>query len=103
MAKVLGPITACFKKGEITEKEDNTYSSSDKNQGSTSSDVSNPGVLWRVSSQLYNVGSGAVGLGVGTVKWAASTTYNVGSGVVSATQTVVGKVVPSVNPKPKKE
>lgn len=71
-------------------------------------------MLWRMSSHLYNAGSGAVGLGVGTVKWAASTTYNVGSGVVSATQTVgsgvvsatktvVSKVVPSAIPKPKKE
>lgn len=82
-------------------------------------------MLWRMSSHLYNVGSGAVGLGVGTVKWAASTTYTVGSGVVSATQTVgsgvisatqtvgsgvisatqtvVSKIVPSAIPKPKKE
>lgn len=72
-----------------------------------------------MTSQAYNVGSGVVGVGVGSVKWAANTTYNVGSGVLSATQTVaskvvpstvisatqavVAKVVPSAVPKPKKE
>lgn len=66
-------------------------------------DVSQPSLLWRVTSQAYNIGSGVVGAGVGSVKWAASTTYNVGSGVLSATQTVVSKVVPSSVPKPKKE
>lgn len=56
-----------------------------------------------MSSQAYNIGSGVIGIGVNSVKWAASSTYTVGSGVVSATQTVVSKVVPSAVPKPKKE
>lgn len=66
-------------------------------------EVAQPSLLWRVSSQAFNIGSGVVGAGVGSIKWAASTTYNVGSGVLSATQTVVSKVVPSTTPKPKND
>lgn len=40
-------------------------------------------VFWRVSSGLYNTASGAVGLGVGGVKWVAGKSYDVGSTVVS--------------------
>ncbi|XP_035221950.1 uncharacterized protein LOC118194849 [Stegodyphus dumicola] len=104
MAKVLQPIISCLKKSEI---EDGKDSSPDRDKSGSSSDNApeevQPGLIWRMSSQLYNIGSGAVGLGVGSVKWAASTTYTVGTGVVSATQTVVSKVVPSAMPKPKKE
>ncbi|GFS97461.1 uncharacterized protein NPIL_456881 [Nephila pilipes] len=104
MAKVLQPISACFKKAELEEHEN--HSSGDenkKNDENNKHDDSDGGLIWRMSSRLYNIGSGAVGLGVGSVKWAASTTYSVGTGVVSATHTVVSKVVPSALPKPKKE
>ncbi|KAF8786870.1 uncharacterized protein LOC129972332 [Argiope bruennichi] len=105
MAKVLQPISACFKKGEVSEEHEDRISEDEKkeNDQNNQNDDSNGGLIWRMSSRLYNIGSGAVGLGVGSVKWAASTTYTVGTGVVSATQTVVSKVVPSALPKPKKE
>ncbi|CAL1272549.1 unnamed protein product [Larinioides sclopetarius] len=105
MAKILQPISACFKKGEASEEREDRVSEDEKKENDQSNQVddSNGGLIWRMSSRLYNIGSGAVGLGVGSVKWAASTTYTVGSGVVSATQTVVSKVVPSALPKPKKE
>lgn len=67
------------------------------------SDVAQPGLLWRMSSQVYNIGTGVVGAGVGSIKWAASTTCNIGCGVISATQTAVSKVVPSTTPKPKND
>ncbi|XP_062583385.1 uncharacterized protein LOC134245136 [Saccostrea cucullata] len=44
---------------------------------------SNGGLLWKMSSGLYNTASGAVGYGVGSVKWVAGKTYDVGSSVVS--------------------
>ncbi|GIY31365.1 uncharacterized protein CDAR_610081 [Caerostris darwini] len=106
MAKVLQPISACFRKqAEVSDEQECHPSEEDKkenNQNNENND-SDGGLIWRMSSRLYNIGSGAVGLGVGSVKWAASTTYTVGTGVVSATQTVVSKVVPSALPKPKKE
>ena len=37
-----------------------------------------PGMIWRMSSGLYNTATGAVGLGVGGVKWVVG----VGSSVV---------------------
>ncbi|XP_064599935.1 transmembrane protein 263-B-like [Liolophura sinensis] len=40
-----------------------------------------PGILWRMSSGVYNTASGAVGMGVGGVKWAAGKGYDVVSKV----------------------
>jgi hypothetical protein len=56
-------------------KEENLEYISD--QGSTG------GLLWRMSSGLYNTATGAVGYGVGSVRWVAGKTYDVGSSVVS--------------------
>ncbi|GFW45158.1 uncharacterized protein TNCV_716601 [Trichonephila clavipes] len=105
MAKVLQPISACFKKAELSEERENNSSGDEnkKNDENNKGDDSDGGLIWRMSSRLYNIGTGAVGLGVGSVKWAASTTYSVGTGVVSGAHTVVSKVVPSALPKPKKE
>ena len=51
--------------------------------------VDKGGLLWRMSSGLYNTSksavSGTVGMGVGGVKWVAGTSYNVTAGVVSGT------------------
>jgi len=48
--------------------------------------------------------TGAVGLGVGSVKWVAGKSYDAGSGVISTTKAVVSKVpVPTLKKKPKKE
>ena len=59
-----------------------------------------PGVIWRVSSGLYNTATGAVGMGVGGVKWVAGKTYDVGSAVVSK---VPKPTVPTWRRKDKKE
>jgi hypothetical protein len=46
-----------------------------------------PGLMWRMSSGLYNTASGAVGMsvgvGVGSIKWVAEKSYNVGTAVKS--------------------
>lgn len=66
------------------------------------------GYLWRFSTGLVSTTtgaiSGAVGLGVGSVKWVAGKSYDAGSGVISTTKAVVSKVpVPTLKKKPKKE
>jgi len=48
--------------------------------------------------------TGAVGLGVGSVKWVAGKSYDAGTGVINTTRAVVSKVpVPTLKKKPKKE
>ena len=64
--------------------------------------------MWRMSSGLYSVTTGAVtgtvGLGVGGVKWVAGKGYNAGSAVISTTKTVAAKVpLPTWKRKDKKE
>lgn len=66
------------------------------------------GYLWRFSTGLVSTTTGAitgaVGLGVGSVKWVAGKSYDAGSGVVNTTKAVVSKVpVPTLRKKPKKE
>lgn len=70
------------------------------------------GYLWRFSTGVLSTTTGAitgaVGLGVGGVKWVAGKGYNastaVGSAVIDTTKTVVSKVpVPSLSRKAKKE
>ena len=66
------------------------------------------GYLWRFSTGLISTTTGAitgaVGLGVGSVKWVAGKSYDAGSGVISTTKAVVSKVpVPTLKKKPKKE
>ncbi|XP_015906885.1 transmembrane protein 263 isoform X2 [Parasteatoda tepidariorum] len=107
----LNKLEFCYKGQNMDE---NNGDVKDENKPSPSEDASKKqvqeaGLMWRTASGLYNIGSGAVGIGVGSVKWAASTTYSVGTGVVSAVggtavvQKVVSKVIPSAIPKPKKE
>lgn len=69
---------------------------------------SSGGYLWRISSGIIGsttgAVSGAVGLGIGGIKWAVSKGYTAGSMVVDTTKTVAGKVaVPSRKAKDKKE
>lgn len=64
--------------------------------------------MWRMSSGLYSATTGAVGMGIGSVKWAAGKGYDAGSVVVSTTvnttKTVASKVpVPTWKKKAKKE
>jgi len=70
--------------------------------------ASSGGYLWRFSSGLVNTTTGAItgamGLGVGSVKWVAGKGYDAGSGVLSTTKAVISKVpVPTLKKKPKKE
>ncbi|KAL5006324.1 hypothetical protein ScPMuIL_015130 [Solemya velum] len=64
------------------EDSDSKYRSNKKTDELTEL-VTQPSMLWRVSSGLYSTASGAVGMGVGSIKWAAGKSYNVGSSVVS--------------------
>lgn len=66
------------------------------------------GYVWRFSSGLVSstagVLTGAVGLGVGGVKWVASKGISAGGAVVDTTKNIVGKVpVPVLKRKDKKE
>jgi len=66
------------------------------------------GYLWRFSAGLVSTTTGAitgaVGLGVGSVKWVAGKGYDAGAAVVGTTKAVVSKVpVPTIKKKPKKE
>ena len=66
------------------------------------------GYLWRFSTGLVSTTTGAitgaVGLGVGSVKWVAGKSYDAGSGVLNTTRAVVSKVpVPTLKKKSKKE
>jgi hypothetical protein len=66
------------------------------------------GYLWRFSTGLVSTTTGAltgaVGLGVGGVKWVAGKGYDAGAAVVGTTKAVVSKVpVPTLKKKPKKE
>ena len=64
------------------------------------------GIVWRMSSGLYNVTTGAVGYGVGGVKWVAGKSYDVTTAVGSAVTTGVKKVpstIATLKKKDKKE
>ena len=56
-------------------------------------------MLWRMTSGVYNTATGAVGAGVGGVKWVAGKTYNVSTAVGSA----VASKVPVPNFSKKKD
>ena len=58
---------------------------------------SQPGLLWRVTSGVYSTATGAVGAGIGGVRWVASKTYDVSSAVVSKVP------VPSLSLRKKKD
>ncbi|CAL1535775.1 unnamed protein product [Lymnaea stagnalis] len=77
-----------------------SYSSSDK-KSDEKPEVTQPagGFLWRMSSGLFNTATGAVGYGVGGVKWVAGKTIDVGSAVAHKTMDA-GAVVASKLPLP---
>ena len=57
-----------------------------------------------MSSGVYHGATGAVGMGVGGVKWVAGKSYDAGSAVVGTTKAVVSKVpIPTLKKKDKKE
>ncbi|XP_013397019.1 transmembrane protein 263-B [Lingula anatina] len=83
---------------DVKETDAPEYSA-DKKTDNVEEPQQSPGMVWRLSSGVFNTATGAVGLGVGGVKWAASKGYNVGAAVVSGSQAVASKV-PVVNKLP---
>ncbi|XP_064634280.1 transmembrane protein 263-like [Lineus longissimus] len=67
---------------EVKENEAPEYSS-DKKTDEVLEPQPQSGYLWRMGSGVFNVTTGAVGLGVGGVKWVAGKSYDVGSAVYS--------------------
>ncbi|XP_078332249.1 uncharacterized protein LOC144625407 [Crassostrea virginica] len=65
------------------KENDAGQSPCDKKTDEVKDNGSNGSLLWRMSSGLYSTATGAVGYGVGSVKWVAGKTYDVGSTVVS--------------------
>ncbi|WAR03643.1 hypothetical protein MAR_010201 [Mya arenaria] len=72
---------------EHVKEHDSMDFTSNKKTDEQSEQKAQGGVIWRVSSGLgsglYNFTTGAVGYGVGGVKWAAGKSYDVGSSVVT--------------------
>lgn len=70
-------------KSEVNEENTAGQSKCDKKTDEVTDERSKGNLLWRMSSGLYSTATGAVGYGVGSVKWVAGKTYDVGSTVVS--------------------
>lgn len=104
MSKIYDTVKSCFYKGpgpqqvevmDINDVKDSDSRSSLSQSSSASSFTSNkktdetadpskqPGLLWRVTSGVYSTASGAVGAGIGGVRWVAGKTYDVGYAVVN--------------------
>ncbi|VDI44955.1 transmembrane protein 263-like [Mytilus galloprovincialis] len=66
---------------EVTEE--NSLGHSDKKTDEVKEEIPQANIVWRMSSGVYNTATGAVGMGVGGVKWVAGKSYDVGSTVVS--------------------
>ncbi|KAK7099438.1 transmembrane protein 263-like [Littorina saxatilis] len=110
MAKIYDTLKSCIYKGPgpepvevITNANDITEADSQSSlspSSSSSSFYSNkktddtidpskqPGILWRVTSGVYSTATGAVGAGIGGVRWVAGKTYDVGSAVAGKTYDV---------------
>ncbi|KAK6190407.1 hypothetical protein SNE40_002286 [Patella caerulea] len=67
---------------DIKEPESKTLAA-DKKTDEVHDPANQPGIIWRMSSGVYSTATGAVGLGVGGVKWVAEKTYDAGSAVYS--------------------
>ncbi|XP_076450043.1 uncharacterized protein LOC143286385 [Babylonia areolata] len=104
MAKIYDTVKSCLYKSPgpqqvevITDVSDIKESDSKTSLSSSSSsslysnkktdETTDPnqqgGILWRVTSGVYSTATGAVGAGIGGVRWVAGKTYDVGSAVAS--------------------
>lgn len=70
-------------KAEVSDENTAGQSKCDKKTDEVTDEGSKGNLLWRMSSGLYSTATGAVGYGMGSVKWVAGKTYDVGSTVVS--------------------
>ncbi|XP_061182996.1 transmembrane protein 263-like [Saccostrea echinata] len=70
-------------KADDIKESETVQTQCDKKTDEVPDQGSKSGLLWKMSSGLYNTATGAVGYGVGSVKWVAGKTYDVGSSVVS--------------------
>lgn len=79
--------SALVEDAEQVKEHDSEDFTSNKKTDEQSENKPAAGFIWRVSSGvgsgLYNVTTGAVGYGVGSVKWVAGKSYDVGATVVS--------------------
>lgn len=83
MSRLYQSVKSCiYKDVPVTEGVQQTKDVDAANSNKKTDEQANadkqPGMIWRMSSGLYNTASGAVGLGVGGVKWVVG----VGSSVV---------------------
>lgn len=83
MSRLYQSVKSCiYKDVPVTESVQQTKDVDAANSNKKTDEQANadkqPGMIWRMSSGLYNTASGAVGLGVGGVKWVVG----VGSSVV---------------------
>lgn len=101
MAKIYESVKSCLYKGpgpqqvEVIQAQDvqeggSMYSTSpastaysNKKTDDTADQSQQAGFLWRMSSGVYSTAAGAVGAGIGGVRWVAGKTYDVGSAVAS--------------------
>ncbi|KAL8618738.1 hypothetical protein ACOMHN_015148 [Nucella lapillus] len=100
MAKIYETVKSCLYKGpgpqqvevitdvsDVKEQDGKTSMSSTSYSNKKTDETTDPsqqsGILWRVTSGVYSTATGAVGAGIGGVRWVAGKTYDVGSAVAS--------------------
>ncbi|GAB1608396.1 uncharacterized protein LOC115214189 [Argonauta hians] len=94
MSRLYQSVKSCIYKEtpESVDSRPNTTTNDINKQDNKKTDVQTdpsqqPGMIWRMSSGLYSTATGAatgaVSLGVGSVKWVAGKGYDVGHAVVT--------------------
>ncbi|KAK3611889.1 hypothetical protein CHS0354_021324 [Potamilus streckersoni] len=96
-------ITKEVEEDEQQEDQDHDTAAdlaSDKKTDEVAEPQKQAGIVWRLSSGLYSTAAGAVGYGVGGVRWVAGKSYSVGS---TAASYIKVPSVPRLRKKDKKE